>query len=75
MLQEFIGDGRGLKVWIPACAGMTVSGKSPETRNRTETGQVGFPRGREGRNFRLLFLIFCFVGITGFWMMCTYREN
>ncbi|PKT94194.1 hypothetical protein, partial [Neisseria meningitidis] len=24
MPQEFIKDGRGLKVWIPACAGMTV---------------------------------------------------
>ncbi|HGH6908729.1 TPA: hypothetical protein ACJMCU_000821 [Neisseria meningitidis] len=24
MPQEFIGDGRSLKVWIPACAGMTA---------------------------------------------------
>ncbi|WP_204786562.1 hypothetical protein, partial [Neisseria meningitidis] len=27
------------------------------------------------KGLRLLFLIFCFVGITGFWMMCIYREN
>ncbi|MBG8579235.1 hypothetical protein E0W45_01315 [Neisseria meningitidis] len=33
------------------------------------------PPARERRDFRLLFLIFCFVGITGFWMMCIFGKT
>ncbi|WP_213085142.1 hypothetical protein, partial [Neisseria gonorrhoeae] len=36
--QEFIGNGRSLKVWIPAFAGMTIQ-KLHETQKKTKPNE------------------------------------
>ncbi|HHK5590397.1 TPA: hypothetical protein ACQUIH_002081, partial [Neisseria lactamica] len=45
--QEFIGNGRDLKVWIPACAGMTnLSAQKPAPRHSRKSGNLEMKSSR-----------------------------
>ncbi|HGP4585204.1 TPA: hypothetical protein ACLM9N_000098 [Neisseria meningitidis] len=67
MPQEFIGDVRGLKVWIPACTGMTGY--------RFHYGRVQITACAGKTGFQVAVFDFLFCGNNGILDDVHFREN